>query len=50
MQEGTADEMHKHITKMTEEARQQRLECTSGSHKNFCEKLRVSAEGRAKML
>ena len=44
MKEGTADGMEQYITKMTQEARQPRLEDGSVCHKTSVEKLCVSAE------
>ena len=49
MKEGAADEVQQCITNMSWEARQQRLEDRSVSHKTLVERLRVSAEGEAKM-
>ena len=48
--EGAADEMEQYTTKMSWEARQQRLEEMSVSQRTFVERLCVSAEDEAKML
>ena len=50
MKEGTIDELEQYIAKVTQEARQQRLQDRSVSLGTLVGKLCVSAEGGAKML